>query len=160
MTTHTQLNIGSVSKMVTALTVLKLVEQGKIDLDAPISDYLVDKLAVGSWANKTPVFNLLTHTSGVSGDKCSADYPSLTVDCKDFFNAKPDLNCGVGGYGQVNCDRSYNNSNLIAARKVIEYATGAQNSAGRSARYGASKKSLARAALRVAAPGRDCPANC
>ncbi len=130
MTTRSHLNIGSVSKVITTLTVLKLAQQNKIDLKADISNYLdAGQVEPYKWPTITPVVNLLTHTSGVSGDKCTANTGNLTVDCKDFFNAQTDSvpACGFVG-GKYNCNYSYNNSNFVAARKVIENVTGAQDS--------------------------------
>jgi len=57
--------IGSVSKSVTALAILQLVEQGLVELDAPVTDYI-------DWfttANSTPpitIRHLLNQTSGLS----------------------------------------------------------------------------------------------
>jgi CubicO group peptidase (beta-lactamase class C family) len=74
--------------MVTAMTVLKLDEQGKLAL----SDKIATRIASGqansdSWAQDTPIRNLLTHTSGVKDDLCTADDSALTVNCQSFFNA-------------------------------------------------------------------------
>lgn len=60
--------VGSLSKSVTAWGVMKLVEQGKIDLDAPLQEYL------DSWRlppsefdlSQVTVRRLLTHTAGLS----------------------------------------------------------------------------------------------
>jgi CubicO group peptidase (beta-lactamase class C family) len=53
---------GSVGKQFTAAAVMLLVEEGKLSLDAPISDYLDDTPA--AWKDVT-VRHLLTHTSGI-----------------------------------------------------------------------------------------------
>jgi CubicO group peptidase (beta-lactamase class C family) len=131
MTTRSHLNIGSVSKVITATTVLKLAEQNKINLNDNISKHLnFGQVEPYKWPRFTPILNLLTHTSGVSGDKCTADTGNLTVDCKDFFNAELDSNasCGYDATGKYNCIYAYNNSNFVAARKVIENVTGAKDS--------------------------------
>lgn len=60
---------GSVGKQFTAMAVMVLVEEGKINLDDKISKYFTD--APPEWSNVT-VRHLLTHTSGMT------DYP------KDF----------------------------------------------------------------------------
>src|SRR5262249_46370985 len=88
MTSRTQLNIGSASKMDTTMNLLKLAEQGKLNL----SDYIISRVPAGqansdSWAWGTRVRNLLTHTSGVKDDLCTVDSSALTVDCQSFFNA-------------------------------------------------------------------------
>ncbi len=62
VTAETVFEIGSVSKQMTAAGILLLVEDGKIDLDAPISAYLPN--APEAWKD-VAVRHLLTHTSGV-----------------------------------------------------------------------------------------------
>jgi CubicO group peptidase (beta-lactamase class C family) len=65
---HTGFNIGSISKTVAAWGVMKLVEQGKLSLDAPIEKYLT------RWhlpktefdAKGVTVRRLLSHTAGLS----------------------------------------------------------------------------------------------
>jgi CubicO group peptidase (beta-lactamase class C family) len=54
--------IGSITKSFTATVVMDLVEEGKIDLDAPIETYLSD--LPEAWKRVT-VRHLLTHTSGI-----------------------------------------------------------------------------------------------
>ena len=61
------LNIGSVSKMYVTAAVMQLVDQGKIDLDAPVTDYINDfKLADERYKDIT-VRMLMNHTSGLMG---------------------------------------------------------------------------------------------
>lgn len=59
--------IGSMSKSFTALSVMQLFEQGKIDLDAPISRYIEcsDYLKRPSEGDEITVRELLNHTSGL-----------------------------------------------------------------------------------------------
>jgi len=56
--------IGSVTKQFTAAGILKLAEQGKIDMDADIRNYLKDYDTQGYFI---PVKRLLDHTSGIKG---------------------------------------------------------------------------------------------
>lgn len=64
----TGFNIGSISKMFTAWGIMKLVEEGKIKLDAPVSDYITKwKLPTSEFdEKKVTIRNLLQHTAGVS----------------------------------------------------------------------------------------------
>ena len=62
VTAETVFEIGSVSKQMTAAGILLLVEDGKIELDAKISQYLPG--TPDSW-NEVTVRHLLTHTSGI-----------------------------------------------------------------------------------------------
>jgi len=65
----TLFQIGSTTKTLTATTVIRLVEKGKIDLDTPIRAYLPDlRLADEATAAGVTTRHLLTHTAGWSGD--------------------------------------------------------------------------------------------
>ena len=59
--TDTPFLLGSVSKSFTALSIMQLVEQGKIDLNEKLSDYLPN----AKDGNKITVLQLLNHTSGL-----------------------------------------------------------------------------------------------
>jgi CubicO group peptidase (beta-lactamase class C family) len=67
MTPQTPMYIGSQSKSVTALAVAQLVEQGKLDVNAPVQRYLPwFRVADEAASRKITVANLLHHTSGLS----------------------------------------------------------------------------------------------
>ena len=65
--------IGSVTKQFTAAGILKLAEEGKIDLNADIRKYLgsdaefPDKKGYNTQGHIIPVIRLLDHTSGIKG---------------------------------------------------------------------------------------------
>jgi CubicO group peptidase (beta-lactamase class C family) len=59
---ETLFRIGSVSKVVTATAVMQLVEQGRLDLDADVQDYLDFDLPTPRGA--VTLRHLLTHTAG------------------------------------------------------------------------------------------------
>jgi len=66
---HTLYQIGSISKTFTGTTAMRLAEQGKLDLDAPIRTYLPDlKLADAEATERVTMKHLLTHTGGWEGD--------------------------------------------------------------------------------------------
>ena len=58
--------IGSISKTFTWLLLLRLVEEGKVKLDAPINDYLPDRLKIPAQGFSKPILvrDLLAHTVG------------------------------------------------------------------------------------------------
>ena len=63
MATDTRLRIGSVSKPFTALLILQLVNEGRINLDSTIGDYLPE---YGDEQKRSiTIHQLLTHTSGI-----------------------------------------------------------------------------------------------
>lgn len=59
---HSVFRIGSVTKQFTSAAVMKLVEQGKIRLDATLADYLPDYTGPG---RRVTIHQLLNHTSGI-----------------------------------------------------------------------------------------------
>lgn len=64
----TGFNIGSISKMFTAWGIMKLVEEGTLNLDASASNYISGWHLPNSEfdANKVTIRNLLQHTAGLS----------------------------------------------------------------------------------------------
>ncbi len=69
VTDETLFQIGSISKTFTATAVMRLVEMGKLDLNAPVRQYLPGfKVADEAVAATTTVRHLLTHSTGWDGD--------------------------------------------------------------------------------------------
>ncbi|PHC09888.1 serine hydrolase [Bacillus toyonensis] len=67
LTKDTLYGIGSVSKMYATAAVMKLVDEGKVDLDAPVVNYVPDfKMKDGRYKRITPRM-LLNHSSGLQG---------------------------------------------------------------------------------------------
>ncbi|MDN3724810.1 serine hydrolase [Aequorivita sp. SDUM287046] len=58
----TKHRLGSITKQFTAMLIMQLVAEGKLDLQAPISNYLPDYSKVNG--GKINIHQLLTHTSG------------------------------------------------------------------------------------------------
>src|SRR5262245_42703805 len=68
-TTDSLFQIGSITKVWTATLVLQLVDEGLLDLDAPIRTYLPDfRVADEETSRGVSARHLLTHTSGIDGD--------------------------------------------------------------------------------------------
>ena len=95
MTADTPMYIGSVSKSFTALALLQLVEQGKIDLNAPVQTYLPwFTLADKDAAAKIIVQHLLGHSSGLSDLQYLeltrlANHASIEDGVRDLRRARP-----------------------------------------------------------------------
>jgi CubicO group peptidase (beta-lactamase class C family) len=69
VTTDSLFQIGSITKVYTATVVMQLVDEGKLELDAPVRTYLPDfTVADADVAAKVTIRHLLTHTSGIQGD--------------------------------------------------------------------------------------------
>lgn len=61
--------IGSISKVYTGTIAMQLVEEGLLELDAPVLTYLPDlRLREAGLVDEVTVRHLLTHTSGIDGD--------------------------------------------------------------------------------------------
>ena len=96
--TNTVFQAASISKPITALAVMKLVQDGKLDLDENINSYLKTwKLPENEFTAKDKVTlrNLLSHTAGVtvhgfSGYKNDAHIPTL----EQVLNGEPPANSG------------------------------------------------------------------
>lgn len=65
MTSDTPVVIGSTSKSITAVAILQLAERGSVNLDAPISEYLVWLAPVDRRVRDITIRQLLIDTSGV-----------------------------------------------------------------------------------------------
>jgi D-alanyl-D-alanine carboxypeptidase len=61
-TAETVYRIGSITKQFTAAAILRLAEQGRVSLDAPVGEYLS---GLPTWADQVTVHQLLNHTSGI-----------------------------------------------------------------------------------------------
>lgn len=69
--------LGSVTKMFTAMAIMQLVEQGKVDLEAPVEQYIPDlKIKQLKPGNPVRIRHLLTHTSGFTDDVFNYSYGS------------------------------------------------------------------------------------
>jgi len=55
---------GSVSKLFTWTSIMQLVEQGKLDLDADVNTYLKDFQVKSTWPQPVKLRNIMTHTGG------------------------------------------------------------------------------------------------
>ena len=68
VTEHTIFEAGSITKVFTNLALARLVDEGKIDLDAPIADYLPDGTVLPERDGKAiTAFDLATHSASFSG---------------------------------------------------------------------------------------------
>ncbi len=74
LTQETMYGIGSTSKMFTTVAVMKLVDEGKINLDTPLVEYLTDfKMADERYKQITPRM-LLNHSSGLQGSSLGSAF--------------------------------------------------------------------------------------
>ena len=62
---HTRFNVGSVAKMFAAASILLLVEEGKVDLDAPVARYIPEFTMADPRYRAITVRMLLNHSAGL-----------------------------------------------------------------------------------------------
>lgn len=77
---NTQFRIGSMNKMFTAVSILQLVQAGKIQLSDPFGKYLTD-YANKDMASKVTIEHLLTHTGG-TGDFFGPEFDAHRLELK------------------------------------------------------------------------------
>ncbi|HEU5426807.1 MAG TPA: serine hydrolase domain-containing protein [Actinocrinis sp.] len=116
----TMFRVGSTTKTFTGTTVMRLVEAGKLDLDAPVHRYLPDfRTADPAVAQRVTLRQLLNHTAGWLGD-----------DVQDFGpgdDAAARFAAGLVRDPQLTAlgtQFSYNNAAVALAGRVIEVVTG------------------------------------
>ena len=120
VTDHTVFPIASISKTFAATMMMRLAEQGQIDLKAPVRKYLPDfRVRDEAVSRDVTVWNLLTHTAGWEGQVSGADRGEDTL--RNFTaTVMPDLM----QVAPPSAAWSYNNAGFSVAGRVIEAVTG------------------------------------
>ena len=114
----TQFAIGSTTKSFTALGVMLLVEEGRVDLDAPVTTYLPEfRLSDPEATRAATVRHLLSHTTGLVRTDASTFDTSVTP--ADIIEAAATTQL-AGKPGEVFV---YSNVNTIIAGEIIERVT-------------------------------------
>ncbi len=120
VTPDTLFQIGSTTKTVTATVLMRLVEEGRVNLDAPVRTYLPDlRLMDEDAAANVTVRQLLNHTGGWVGDyfeNTGNGDDALTRIVANLIHQEQ-----VTPLGEV---WSYNNAAFYIAGRVIEVVTG------------------------------------
>jgi CubicO group peptidase (beta-lactamase class C family) len=116
----TLFQIGSTTKTVTGTIAMRLVEQGRLDLDAPVRSYLPElRLADEDVASRVTLRHLFTHTGGWVGDYF--DDFGMGEDALSRIVAKLADLPQLTPLGEV---WSYNNAGFYIAGRIIEVVTG------------------------------------
>jgi D-alanyl-D-alanine carboxypeptidase len=122
MSTDAQLPVGSITKSVTATLVLQLIDEGQLQLDTLLGDWLPDVLP---GADRITVEHLLSHTTGVIDDVDDAQWQALVLgpchpytldDVLDVALALPTSPPGA--------NHRYANVNYVALGLLAEAVTG------------------------------------
>ena len=117
--------IGSISKTFVAVAVLKLVAAGKIDLDAPINDYVPGLLTRG---DVITIRELLLHTAGLGEIQIAHGngqaIGNFSEACHKTYDPTAQVKSTDVQLFEPGTDYSYSNAGYIALQLVIEKVTG------------------------------------
>jgi CubicO group peptidase (beta-lactamase class C family) len=112
--------IGSITKVWTATLVMRLVDEGRIELDTRVADVLDDcALPDAEVARRVTIRHLLSHTSGLDGD-----YYVDTGPGDDALRRYVDSLRNSGQTHPPGAMFSYCNSGYLLAARIAEVLTG------------------------------------
>lgn len=116
--------VGSVSKTFTAVVLLQLVDEGKLNLDAPVNSYLPDLID-----QRITVRHLLSHRSGLydyTNDMFARTVPGFEAVRNRVFSYRELLDLSLAKPLTVTPGTSYaySNTNFVVAGTLIEKITG------------------------------------
>jgi CubicO group peptidase (beta-lactamase class C family) len=120
ITTGTVYPIASISKTFASTAIMRLVEQQKVDLRAPVRKYLPDfRVEDEKVGRDVTVWHLLTHSSGWEGQISPADRGDETL--ARFVDGMMPSDMQLAPPGAA---WSYNNAGFTVAGRLIEVVTG------------------------------------
>ena len=119
VTAHTVFPIASVSKTFAVTAMLRLAEQGQVELRAPVRTYLPDfRVRDENVSRDVTVWHLLTHSGGWEGQVSGPERGEDTL--RNFVASITDLM----QVAPPEAAWSYNNAGFSIAGRVIESVTG------------------------------------
>jgi CubicO group peptidase (beta-lactamase class C family) len=129
---NTRFQVASVTKMITAATAMKLVEEGALSLDRPLTAYLPPDRRPTALDERHTLHHLLTHTSGLPNyhDDQDETWESFTAAMEripvsrargpmDLLPLFADLP-SAGDFGEF----VYRDANYVLVGVLIEWVTG------------------------------------
>ncbi|MBN6038525.1 serine hydrolase [Amycolatopsis sp. 195334CR] len=113
--------LGSVTKVLTATVLLRLVDAGAVDLDAPARRYLPEfTLAEADAADAITVRMLVNHTNGIDAD----DLMPASVRGRDATRSYISQLADFGCVFEPGAGVHYSNPGFVLAARIIERCTG------------------------------------
>ncbi len=118
---NTKFRIGSVTKQFTATLILLLAEEGKIDLQSPMTKYLKDYRK--DTGDQVTVHHLLRHTSGIPSYTTPSFFEN---ESREAFEVEEFINKFASGELEFEpgSEFRYNNSGYYLLGAIIESVTG------------------------------------
>ncbi|TDQ54301.1 serine hydrolase domain-containing protein [Actinorugispora endophytica] len=120
VTARTPMAVASVSKSFTALAVLQLVEEGRVELDDPVRDHLPEFVTADPRADRITVRQLLDQTSGMS----DTGFPSFTRPRPDTLREAVEGMRGAELAADPGTRWEYHNPNSQVAARLVEVVSG------------------------------------
>ncbi|XUU61730.1 serine hydrolase domain-containing protein [Erythrobacter sp. HA6-11] len=114
---------GSISKSFTAIAIMQLVEDGKLQLDDPVSQYLPDLVIDNPWTETDPVrvVHLLEHTAGFN----DIAFRHYLIEGTDYTIADAvELYAPYRARWRPGSRTSYSNSGPVIAGRIVEIVSG------------------------------------
>jgi CubicO group peptidase (beta-lactamase class C family) len=121
--------VASITKTFTAVLVLQLVDEGRLELRAPIRRYLADYAGPG--ADRVTVHQLLNHTSGLEQYDRVASYEEAVAKGMEVYqlpHPPADLLARYASGRLVHAPGTafdYNNADYVVLGAIVERVTGA-----------------------------------
>lgn len=122
---ETKFHVASITKQFTAAAIMQLVEEGKVNLESSINEFLPEKYRSDKW-KEVNIHHLLTQTSGIEDYALTRDYYEVekgfclgnTVDgmLREAMEKETSFEPGS--------KFSYSNIGYTLLGQVIEYSTG------------------------------------
>ena len=113
LTTDYRFNIGSITKEFSAVALIKLQEQGKLNLDDKVSKFIPE---LPKWSNEVAINDLLKYTSGIP----DVNWKKIKND-KDLFEDLKIID-SLDFIPGTNYD--YNNNNIFLRHFIVERVSG------------------------------------
>ncbi|MFD6991829.1 serine hydrolase domain-containing protein [Streptomyces sp. NPDC059943] len=120
MTGRTPVPVASLSKSMTALAVMQLVEEGKVGLDRPVHGYLPEFTMADERAARITVRQLLDQTSGMA----DSAFPDLALPQAHTLKGAVARMRGARLAAEPGTRWSYHNPNYFVAARLVEVVTG------------------------------------
>lgn len=122
---ETRFRIASVNKMVTALAIARLVEQGKLSYEDPLSNFVPDYPDAES-ARKIRIKHLLSHTAGLGDAHDFLESEQFWANVDKLVDASSTL--AVAGRGPLESEPGsrwhYSNTGYLLLGRILEVTTG------------------------------------
>lgn len=120
MTDTTPVPIASLSKSFTALAVMQLVDDGRVDLDVPVVRYLPEFMMADPRSTRITVRQLLDHTSGMA----DASFPEKSLPAPSSLQESVASLREASLSADPGTKFQYHNPNYWVAARLVEVVSG------------------------------------